>query len=150
MAGWYSKYLLTTHYKGLPQWLSGKDSAMRELQETRVWSLGQEDPLRKGMAPHSSILAWRIPWTEEPGGLLSMGSHRVRHDWSDLAHTHARTHYRAWSIRTGTVSTDTVCVILFHLGDLPVHTLYCISIGWSFYRASLVAQTIFIIELNTL
>ena len=43
------------------------------LWETWVWSLGQEDPSEKGMATHSSILAWRIPWTEEPGGLQSMG-----------------------------------------------------------------------------
>ena len=42
--------------------------------------LGWEDPLEEGMATHSSILAWRIPWTEEPGGLLSMGSHRIGHD----------------------------------------------------------------------
>ena len=49
-------------------------------QETRVQSLGQEDPLETGMATHSSILAWRIPWTEEPGGLQSMGSQRVGHD----------------------------------------------------------------------
>ena len=42
--------------------------------------LGGEDPLEEGMATHSSILAWRIPWTEEPGGLPSMGSHRVGHD----------------------------------------------------------------------
>ena len=49
-------------------------------QETWVQSLGREDPLEKGMATHSSILAWRIPWTEEPGGLQSMGSLRVRHD----------------------------------------------------------------------
>ena len=48
--------------------------------ETQVLSLGQEDPLKKGMATHSSILAWRIPWTEEPGRLQSMGSHRVGHD----------------------------------------------------------------------
>ena len=46
----------------------------------RVPSLGQVVPLEKGMATHSSILAWRIPWTEEPGGLLSMGSQRVGHD----------------------------------------------------------------------
>ena len=46
-----------------------------------VLSLGQEDPLEEGMATHSSILAWRIPWTEEPGELQSMGSQRVRHDW---------------------------------------------------------------------
>ena len=48
-------------------------------QETPVRSLGWEDPLEKGMATHSSILAWRIPRTEEPGGLQSMGSQRVRH-----------------------------------------------------------------------
>ena len=50
------------------------------VKETRVLSLGQEDPLEKGMAPHSSIFAWRIPWTEEPGGLQSMRSQTVRHD----------------------------------------------------------------------
>ena len=44
------------------------------MQETQVQSLGQEDPLEKGMATHSSILAWEIPWTEDPGGLQSMGS----------------------------------------------------------------------------
>ena len=49
-------------------------------QETWVRSLGQGDPLEKGMATHSSILAWRIPWTEEPGGLLFMGSQRVGHN----------------------------------------------------------------------
>ena len=50
------------------------------MQETRVQSLGREDPLEKGMATHSSILAWRIPCTEEPGRLQSMGSQRVKHD----------------------------------------------------------------------
>ena len=48
--------------------------------ETQVQSLGQEDPLGKGMATHSSILAWKIPWTEEPAGLQSMGSQRVGRD----------------------------------------------------------------------
>ena len=47
------------------------------VQETRVPSLGREDPLEEGMTTHSSILAWEIPWTEEPGGLQSMGSQRV-------------------------------------------------------------------------
>ena len=51
------------------------------MQETQVWHLGQEDPLEKGMAVHSSILAWRIPLIEEPGGLQSMMSWRVGHDW---------------------------------------------------------------------
>ena len=50
------------------------------MQETWVQSLGQKDPLEKGMATHSSILAWRIPWTEEPGGPQFMGLQRVGHD----------------------------------------------------------------------
>ena len=50
------------------------------IQETQVQSLGWEVPLKKGMAIHSSILAWRIPWTEEPGRLQSMGSYKVGHD----------------------------------------------------------------------
>ena len=54
--------------------------AVQETKETRVRSLGQEDPLEEEMATHSSVLAWRIPWTEEPGGLRSMGSQRVGHN----------------------------------------------------------------------
>ena len=53
---------------------------MQETQESHVRSLGQEDPLEEEMATHSSILAWKIPWTEEPGRLQSMASQRVRHD----------------------------------------------------------------------
>ena len=49
------------------------------MQETQVHSLGREDPLEKGIATHSSIVAWRIPWTEKPGRLQSIGSQRVRH-----------------------------------------------------------------------
>ena len=52
------------------------------MQETWVLSLGRKDPLEKEMATHSSILAWRIPWTEKPGGLQSTGSQRVGHDWA--------------------------------------------------------------------
>ena len=55
--------------------------SLPEIGEARVWSLGQEDPLKKEMATHSSSLAWKIPWTEEPGGLQSMESQRVGHDW---------------------------------------------------------------------
>ena len=51
------------------------------MKETWVWSLCEEDSLEKGIATHSSILAWRIPWTEEPGGLQSVGLQRVRQDW---------------------------------------------------------------------
>ena len=54
--------------------------AAQETQETGVQSLGGEDPLEEGKATRSSILAWRIPWTEEPGGLQSMGSQRAGHD----------------------------------------------------------------------
>ena len=57
------------------------------LQCPSVWSLGQENHLEKGMATHYSILAWRILWTEEPGGLYSMGSQRVRHDWVTFTFT---------------------------------------------------------------
>ena len=70
------EYLVAQMVKNLPA-----------MQETQVWSLGQEDPLEKGIATHSSILSWRIPWTEEPGGLQSMGLQRVRHDWVTNTHT---------------------------------------------------------------
>ena len=55
---------------------------MQETQETWVQSLGGEDPLEEEMATHSSILAWKIPWTEELSGLQSMGSQRVEHNWA--------------------------------------------------------------------
>ena len=58
-------------------------------QETQVRSLGQEDPLQKEMATYSSILAWSIPWTEEPAGLQSIGSQRVRRGWVTRTHTQA-------------------------------------------------------------
>ena len=56
------------------------------MQEMRVQSLGGEDALEEGMATRSGILAWRIPWTEEPGGLQSMESQRVGHDWATSLH----------------------------------------------------------------
>ena len=55
---------------------------MQETQEMQVRFLGQEDPLKQEMATPSSILAWKIPWTEEPGGLQSLGLQRVGHDWA--------------------------------------------------------------------
>ena len=57
------------------------------MRETWVQSLCEEDPQEKGMVTHSSILAWRIPWTEEPGGLQSMGSQGVRHNWANNTFT---------------------------------------------------------------
>ena len=61
------------------------------MQETWVRSLGQGDPLEKGMATHCSILAWRIPWTQELGGLQATWSRRVRHELQTHIHTHPRT-----------------------------------------------------------
>ena len=55
---------------------------MQEMQEKLVWSLGEEDPLEKEMATHSNIVAWEIPWTEEPGGLQSLGS---QNSWTGLS-----------------------------------------------------------------
>ena len=63
----------------MAQWVKNVP-AMKETPETLVWSLGKEDPLEKEMATHSSILAWEIPWTEEPGGLQFKGSQRVGQD----------------------------------------------------------------------
>ena len=77
-------YLVTldprlSHQASLVAWMVKN---LLTIPETWVLFLGQEDPLEKGMATHSSILAWRIPWTEEPGGLQSMGSLRGGHDWA--------------------------------------------------------------------
>ena len=84
--------LLTTFIlqSRLPWWLS--QWSLPAMQETRVWSLSWEDPLEEGMPTHSSILAWRILSTEEPGGLQTMGSQRVGHDW--VTHTSL---YNQWS-----------------------------------------------------
>ena len=68
------------------------------IQETQVQSLGQEDLLEKGMATHSSILAWRIPWTEEHHGLQSMGLQRIRHDWLTHTQTHTHTFFLSLSV----------------------------------------------------
>ena len=68
LAPWNVASLVAQMVKNLPA-----------VQETWVCSLGQEDPLEKGMATHSSVLAWKIPWTEEPDGLQSMGSQGVGH-----------------------------------------------------------------------
>ena len=82
-----------THSHGItPTYLASLVAQMvkilPQMRETQVRSLGQEDPLEKGMATHSSTLAWRISWTEEFGRLQSMGSQRVGHDWATNIHTH--------------------------------------------------------------
>ena len=80
--------------------------------KTRVWSLGQEDPLEKEMGTHSSTLAWRIPWMEEPGTLQSMGSQRVRYNWVtsfSLSHTHTHTHTHCWCCCSVSQSCPILC-----------------------------------------
>ena len=74
----YIKVIFPFPSNGLPWWLRLKNPPV--IQHTQVRSLGREDPLQKGMANHSSILPWRIPWTGKPGRLQSMGSQRVRRD----------------------------------------------------------------------
>ena len=69
------------------------------MQETQVQSLGVEDPLET--ATHSSTLAWRNPWTEEPGGLQSMGSHRIGHDWAAKQQKQEQFNQTAKSLRVG-------------------------------------------------
>ena len=72
---------ISVQARGLPGGSAVKNPpAMQEPQETWVRSLGREDPLEKEMATHSSNLAWRIPWTEKPGRLQSIGSQRIAHD----------------------------------------------------------------------
>ena len=75
----------------------GKESTSNE--EDPGWSLGWEDPLEKEMVTHSSILAWRIPWTEEPGRLQSMGLQRVGHDWATNIHINYCQHATPYILR---------------------------------------------------
>ena len=77
------------------------------MQGTWVWSLSWEDPLEKGMATHSSILACRIPWIEEPGGIQSMASQRVRHDWV------TNSQYLSLTLRISGLEKVAICMFLF-------------------------------------
>ena len=92
-------------YRGRTSLLAQMLKRLSTMRETRVQSLGWEDLLEKEMATHSSILAWKIPWTEEPGRLQSMGLQRVRHDWANslslsLSYRgrHCKQHWEHWSI----------------------------------------------------
>ena len=77
---WWWPSQMTLAVKNLP-------ASAGDIRDTG-WIPGSEDALEEEMATHSSVLAWRIPWTEEPGGLQSIGSQRVRHNWSHLSHMH--------------------------------------------------------------
>ena len=107
--------------------------AIQELK-TWVWSLGWEDPLEEGMTTHSSILTWRIPWTEEPGRLQSIGLQRVRYDWSDLACTQP-----SWETRRKIVGQSPWDPVLIQSPNLALvgHQAYssvlaCLINTWNF------------------
>ena len=101
-------FLVTQMIKNLPA-----------VKETQVWSLGQEDPLEKGMATHSRILVWRIPRTEEPGRLKSMGWQRVGHDWATNTTTKSQdaqlTKWLDWCagerVKQKTICMEKKCII---------------------------------------
>ena len=83
---------------------------MQEIQEMGVWSRDQEDRLEQEMATHSTVLAWEIPWTEDPGGLQSMGFQRVKHDWGTK---HIKAHVNIFtSLFTGMRRADGTCTVL--------------------------------------
>ena len=89
-SSWSKRKLQNVHQSMFSQekWVAKAEKNLPAMWEMWVWSLGWENPLEKGMATHSSILAWKIPWTEEPGGLQFMGSQRVRHNWVNNTQTH--------------------------------------------------------------
>ena len=85
------------------------------VQEIQVQSLSREDPLKKEMATHSSILAWRTPGTEDLGGLQSMGSQRVGYDWVTNTHTHTHTHTHTY--------THMVCIPILYSSEFGQKTI---------------------------
>ena len=113
-----------------------------EVQETQIWVLSGEDPLEKGMATHSNILAWRIPWTEESGGLQSIGLQRVRHDWVTFTFFHfthelppSTPHWRcSWLFPTLHWSCDTknkveiLCVYMTQFSSVAQSSVASLSI----------------------
>ena len=104
--------------------------AMQEMQETHSRSLGQEYPLEKGMATHSSTVVWRIPWTEEPGRLQSIESQRVGHDWSNLASTYkilftfkARKVNAAWNLKVRKTPLKFFTFLYFKIIEIKFHKI---------------------------
>ena len=85
------------------------------MRETQLWSLGQEVPLEKEMATHSSILAWKIPWTEEPDRLQSMGSQRVGHNWATSLHFSFQLKYPLFTVKCMYFTDYVLLLPLFYL-----------------------------------
>ena len=118
---------------------------MHKLQESRIWSLGQEDPLQKEMTTRSSILVWKILWTEELGGLQFMGSQRVGHNWAtehSLLSLGTGRPQLIWSVFPVQAPWGLAPVMLSHLGSflipLLVHTLLALlgtgASPWSLFH----------------
>ena len=132
--------------RSFPGGSDGKESSCSAGDQ--VWSPDWEDPLEKGIAIHTSILAWRIPWTENPGDLQSMALQRVRHKW--LTHTHKRTHTHTSSRQFVLYIMSLVTVIIFNLGvlyfwcpsSLYIHKMisYLFACGYSFVLASFLSH----------
>ena len=103
--------------------------------ETQVWTLDWEDPLEKGMATHSSILAWRIPWIEEPGGLQSVGLQRVAYNWESNTFTFAlvTTGSEEWKNRV----TKNLCCSIFTMYFEKKHETWCRSLIFFFFSLML-------------
>ena len=100
-------------------WVAKRVKCLPAMREDWVWSLGWEDPLEKEMATHSSTLAWKIPWTEEPGRLQSMGSQRVGHDWQTTLFVREFTNERK-HLHVGWKWTK----LFVDSGSLPVVTVF--------------------------
>ena len=119
---------------------------VQEIQETQIQSLGREDPLKESMATHSSLLAWRIPWTEEPGGLQSIGLHRVEHNWSDCTCAHTILFWfvicfeirKCWGLRICSFSGLFGCLESFAVPDKFCICFYLYKrCHWDFDRDSI-------------
>ena len=109
----FQKYFLAHGPSLIPSLGAQTVKNLPAIQETQVQSLGWEDPLEKGMVTHSSILSWRIPWTEEPGGLQPTESERVGHDWEMNTLSCLPTQASLWQISKigAIVPSMSVCVI---------------------------------------
>ena len=103
------------------------------MQEMHIWPLGRDDSLEKEMTVHSSILAWRIPRTEKPGGLQSIRSWRTTHDWSDLACTHTFVHIYLplQHVSTSKLSSVLIITVSIFYTLLAMCGRYSLSVCWS-------------------
>ena len=120
-------YTPTSHGWGFPSGSAVKNlHAVQELQKRWVRSLGWEDPLEEDMATHSRILAWRMPWTEEPGGLQSIGSQRIGHDWSNLTSRQPCVRVTAAPVFTNVLIIISILAILVGMQWYCIVILICI------------------------